>query len=323
MRYAPGFLRVIAIGVPAFFLAPHIPYVNGIILGLLLGIVFGNMLPVRASYETGTRFISSLGLETSILFLSFSINYRHIGELGTARFAWLIGMLFLVLLITPWLARRLRCPGHSGILIGFGTAICGSSAVAALSAQASSKKADTGIAIAVINLLGTAGMLLTPLLLPLFDLSPADEGFMVGGSLHAVGHVAGAAYVLGPETGEAAVTIKLARVALLTPCLLLMHFLVPGEVGAEKVRFRLPWYLWCFIAITIVNSLITFPPEFLKAMQVSGEFILTLAMTAIGLQLRLGELVASGKRGLAFGVLIFAVQVLLLVAGVWVFSISF
>lgn len=319
--YIPGLLRTVVIGVPAFFLAPYIPYTNGIVLGLLLGILFGNILPVKKAYDTGTRFISGRGMETSILFLSFSINYRHFGELGTTRFVWLIGVLILVLLVTPYLARRVRCPGHSGILIGFGTAICGSSAVAALSAQARSNKDDTGVAIAVTSLLGTAGMLLIPMVLPYFHLSPADQGFILGGSLHAVGNVAGAAFVMGPETGEAAITIKLARVAMLTPCLLLMHFLAPGEVRAEKVKFRLPWYLWCFIVITIVNSLVSFPPGFLKAMHVSGEFILTLAMTAIGLQLRLGELVASGKRGLAFGVIIFGVQILLLVAGVLVFAL--
>lgn len=313
-RNAPGILLVLVLGALAWFLAPLISFANSVIVGLLLGLIVGNVYKIGSSLETGVQTSSGKGLELSILFLSFSINYRNIGALGIGSFLIIVVVVFSTLILTSYLAKKMNCPGNSGLLIGFGTAICGSSAIAALSPQLKGSKEDTGMAIAVVNLLGSGMMLLFPLILPLFALSQAEQGIILGGSLHAVGNVAGAGYAMGPEIGEAAITIKLARIALLSPALIFMHLLLRDKTpGTPAVAFRLPWYLIAFILITIVNSLVPFPEPFIRGMKITGEVLLTLAMVAIGLKVRILSLLKSGKRGLAFGVVIFVLMTLLLV----------
>lgn len=308
-RNAPGMLLVLVLGALAWFLAPYISFANSVIVGLLLGLIVGNTYKIGSSLETGVQISSGKGLELSILFLSFSINYRNIGALGIGSFLIIVLVVFSTLILTRYLSKKMNCPGNSGLLIGFGTAICGSSAIAALSPQLKGSKEDTGMAIAVVNLLGSGMMLLFPLILPLFALSQAEMGIILGGSLHAVGNVAGAGYAMGPEIGEAAITIKLARIALLSPALIFMHFLLRDKTpGTPAVAFRLPWYLVAFIVITIVNSLVDFPASFINGMKITGEVLLTLAMVAIGLKVRILSLLKSGKRGIAFGVVIFVVM---------------
>jgi uncharacterized integral membrane protein (TIGR00698 family) len=288
----------LGIGLLAYFLAPFMPsFFGSILLALLGGIVVGNLFLLPASYQSGIGFTSSKLLEISILFLAFSINYTNIVHLGGLSFSLIALVLFSVLLITYFMAIQFKCPGSSGWLIGFGTAICGSSAIAALAPSTTENQDDIAISMAVVNLFGSLGMILLPLVLGGFGLNQTQLGFLIGGSLHSVGNVAGAGYAMGNEVGQAAITIKLARVALLSPALIFFNFL--SNKGNPKVsRFNLPWYLWSFIAITIISSVITIPAAYLVFFETAGKIVLTIAMAAIGLKVSFKKLFYSGKKAL-------------------------
>ena len=291
---------------------------NSILLALILGMLAGNVRTLPSSVQPGISFTSSRLLELSILFLAFDINYTHIARLGAGSFLSIVILVFSILLAGYYLAGRLKCPGTTGWLIGFGTAICGSSAIAALSPTVTKNKEEVGIAMAVTNLLGSIGMVVLPFLLMRTGFTTTQAGLLLGGSLHSVGNVAGAGYSMGSEVGEASITIKLARVALLSPALIFFKFLIHRqETSNWKQHFTLPWYLWSFIGITVLSSLVTFPVFLTDVMDTTGKLVLTIAMAAIGLNVSFKKLYLSGKRGLAFGSIIFAIQVLLLLALAW------
>lgn len=287
---------------------------NSIILGLFLGIILGNLIKFPKTFDSGIAFTSSKLLELSIVFLAFSINYTHIRDLGMSSFLIILILVILVLLLTLYLSKIFKCPGSTGWLVGFGTAICGSSAIAALAPTVAKNKDDVGISMAVINLFGVIGMILLPLLLGLFSGTPVDNGLILGGSLHSVGNVAGAAYAMGSETGEVAITVKLARISLLSPALIFFNIILnKGTVRNWKRYLKLPWYLFVFIGITILTSLVDLPQSFLAAMSFIGVLTLTTAMVAIGLKVSFRVLYDSGKKGMMFGLVMFLVQILLLV----------
>jgi uncharacterized membrane protein YadS len=147
-------------------------------------------------------------------------------------------------------------------------------------------------------------------------------GLFIGGTLHSVGNVAGAGYSINNDVGEAAITIKLARVALLSPALIFFNFLVNKNKDTHlKTIFTLPWYLWSFIAITIAATFIDFPSNFLDGMETGGKIILTIAMAAIGLKVSFKNLYYSGQKGFAFGLLIFAIQLILMGASLFFLNI--
>jgi uncharacterized integral membrane protein (TIGR00698 family) len=314
MEKTKGIVLSSVIGFSALFLANYTPSaINSILLALLFGILVRNAALVTEKFESGIGFTSSKLLELSIIFLAFSIDYTHIGKLGWISFTSIAFVLLLVLLVTFYLASKLNCPGSTGWLVGFGTAICGSSAIAALAPGVSKNKEDVAISMAVVNLFGTLGMIFLPMLLVRLHLDPAQIGFLVGGSLHSVGNVAGAGYAIGQEAGEVALTIKLARVALLSPALIFFNFLIHRKhVKSWKEHFKLPWYLIGFVSITIVSSWVDFPSLFLGAMDTIGKVVLTIAMAAIGLKVSFKSLLQSGKKGLSFGLLLFLLQLLLL-----------
>jgi len=309
-----GVLLALAIGLVAYFASFWLPGTfNSILTALLLGIVIGNAISLPESFQSGISFTGGKLLELSILFLAFSINYNHIAELGAASFAVIAAMVVAMLLITYYLAIKVKCPGSTGWLVGFGTAICGSSAIAALAPGITKNKDDVGIAMAVVNLFGSLGMIAMPFVLMKLDLSAAQMGLLLGGTLHSVGNVAGSGYAISNEVGEAAISIKLARVALLSPAIIFFNFLVnKNNANNWKEHFTLPWYLWSFIGITALSSFISFSPAFLNIMETAGKVVLTVAMAAIGLKVSFKKLYQSGQKGVGFGLIVFAIQTIIL-----------
>lgn len=315
-REGRGIILSTLVGFISLFLANYTPSaINSVMIALILGIALGNIVAVPKNFESGISYTSSKLLELSIIFLAFSINYSHISKLGTSSFVAVAIVLFTILILTFVLARKFKCPGSTGWLVGFGTAICGSSAIAALAPSVSNDKEDVAISMAVVNLYGTLGMIFLPMILLNLGLNAADMGLMIGGSLHSVGNVAGAGYTVGQEAGEAAITIKLARVALLTPGLIFINYLINRKTAQSwKDHFKLPWYLIGFILITIVGTFVTFPESYIASMEFIGKIILTVAMAAIGMKVSFKKLLQSGRKGLSFGLIIFLIQLGLLAA---------
>jgi uncharacterized integral membrane protein (TIGR00698 family) len=306
-----GILLSVVAGLTGFLLAEWIPSSPGsILMALLIGMLIGNFFRIPEQFNSGISFTSGKLLELSILFLAFSINYTHITRLGASNFIIIIVMVVIMVLITYYISNKVKCPGSTGWLVGFGTAICGSSAIAALAPSVAKNKEDVGIAMAVVNLFGSIGMIALPFLMMKLDLDVMQMGMLLGGTLHSVGNVAGSGYLISDEVGEAAITIKLARVAMLSPALIFFNYLVNKEkVNHWKEHFRLPWYLWGFIIITVFTSVVPFPDSFLGFMDQAGKIILTIAMAAIGLKVSFRKLFESGRRGVGFGLMAFLIQI--------------
>lgn len=306
------FIAALALGISYFF-----PFLNSILIGLLFGILIGNLYKIPNKLIVGIGFMGSKMLEISILFLAVGINYSHMGKIGWQSFLIIVIVVFVVLLFSVFLSKKMNCPSTVGWLVGFGTAICGSSAIAALAPSLNKNKEEVGVALAVVNLYGTIGMLALPLFIAAFSFTTLESSLLLGGTLHSVGNVAGAAFALSPEIGEQALTIKLARVALLSPGLIFFTFLTRDNSKKDwKSYFQLPWYLWGFIIITVLVSFIQIPQNFIALSSEFGKVLLTLAMVAIGLRVSFSSLFLTGKRGLVYGLFIFLFQILLVLIAI-------
>ena len=311
-----GVFISIFIGIVAIILGKYTPSsLNSILLALVLGILIGNIIKIPQNLDSGISFTSSKLLEVSIIFLAFGINYSNFAKIGATNFLIIAFTIFAILILTFFLSKKINCPGSTGYLIGFGTAICGSSAIAALSPSLKKEKEDVAIAMAVVNLFGALGMIAMPFIINKLTIIDIQKiGMIIGGTLHSVGNVAGAGFSMGKEIGDASITIKLVRVSLLTPGLIFMNYLINRKTAISwKDHFKLPWYLIAFVFITILATFVPFPKQFLDNSESIGKGILTIAMAAIGLKVSFKKLFQSGKKGLAFGLLIFIIQILFVV----------
>lgn len=293
-------------GTIVFLLSENFSFFNPILGGLILGILMGNFirLPQETQgivHKSGNRF-----LEFSVIFLAFGINYLHITKLGWEGLAFVFSLIIFIILLTFFWSKT-----PMNWMIGFGTAICGTSAIAALTPILKGEKKDAGVAMAVVNLFGMIGMILFPLILVKMNLKPLYAAWLIGGSLHSVGNVAGSGYMVSDTVGELSVTIKMVRVSLLSFGLIFFNFLTQRQAHLSwKKYFKLPWYIWGFLVITVLVSLVSVPEYLAEIIDLTGKLFLTLALTNIGLQIRFKDLIQSGKKGLAFGLGIWICQLL-------------
>jgi uncharacterized integral membrane protein (TIGR00698 family) len=306
-RHLPGILLSVGLAALGYLLASWVPGFNAVLWALLLGVLVGNLSSLAPAFQTGVGFGGKQVLNWAIIFLGFDVSARQITSLGWGTLGTIVLTVGLILFITYILAHWLRCPTTTGWLVGFGTAICGSSAIAALSGSVTEDKGDAGIALAVVNLLGLAGMLLWPALLPYLGSGEAFSGMLIGGTLHAVGNVVGAGYAMADEVGQLALTVKLGRVAMLAPGLIFFNWLVHRRSGGLD-RFRLPYYIWGFILVVALVALLPVPDPVIQGGKTAGKLLLTVAMAAIGLKISIGQLFRTGRVALGFGVLLFAIQ---------------
>ena len=309
----PGILLAVSLGLAAIFLAGFTPsFLNSYLLALLIGMLLAPQVNKISQLDAGISLSSSKLLEWSVVLLAFSMDYKAIGAIGAKDFAVIILVIFVVLVATYYLSKVLSCPGKTSWLIGIGTAICGSSAVAALAPKIKAAEEDVAISLASVNLLGSLGMLLLPLFFQFYPLLENEMAFLIGASLHSVGNVAGAGFSVSEEVGQLALVYKMARVALLSPALLFMVWLDSRKSNEQKFRFQLPWYLIVFIAVSILVSFFPLPSFLLKGSETIGKFILTIAMAAIGLKVDVFRLLKAGQRGLVFALIVFVLQISLL-----------
>jgi uncharacterized integral membrane protein (TIGR00698 family) len=312
----PGILLAAVLGFAAIFLSGYTPsFLNSYLLALLVGMLFAPQVNKLPQLDAGISLSSAKMLEWSVVLLAFSMDYKAIGAIGAADFVVIIIVVLVVLLATYYLSKVLSCPGKTGWLVGFGTAICGSSAIAALAPKIKAEKEDVAISLAAVNLLGSVGMILLPLMFQFFPLAEKQMAFLIGASLHAVGNVAGAGFSVSEEVGQLALVYKMARVALLSPALLFMVWLNARKTEGQAFQFQLPWYLIAFLLISILVSLFPLPEALINTTEFIGKIMLTIAMAAIGLKVHVLRLLKAGQRGLVFALLVFVLQMSLL----WLF----
>lgn len=310
----PGIVFSLAVGLIAIWLSSVFSTFNSILTGLFGGIILGNLISFSEIFKPGISWVASKFLEWAVVFLAFGISFATFNTIGVAPFIGLVVLVALMVWITYFFAKKMKCPGAVGWMVGFGTAICGSSAIAALAPTLKKSPEDVGVSLAVVNLYGTLGMIILPVFMLAWGVSDEKIAFMIGGSLHSVGNVAGAAFAVGDVVGENALLVKMIRVALLTPGLIWFNYLLnKGASKSWKSYIKLPWYLWVFMLLTAFQSAIEIPSEIVKFFQELGKYTLTFAMTAIGLNIVFKKLIQSGKRGLVFGAMIFGIQLLLLI----------
>lgn len=309
-KWLPGLGYSFALSAIAWVVAPWIPGVNAVLMGLILGMLVGNVFKPTELLSPGISEASSTVLELAIILLAFGAGFDKLSSLGWSTVGTIAVTVLVMLILTSILSRYMNCPRSTGLLVGFGTTICGSSAIAAVSPAVVEEKQDIGIALAVVNLLGGVFMILMPLGLMQFLELEEHAGLMIGATLHSVGNVAGAGYTIGEAAGLEAVAVKMIRVALLAPAVILFS-LINGKRSGSSFwsQFRLPYYLWLFFGVSLLVTWVPMPELVLSGAGFGADFLLTTAMVAIGLNTGFGRLYRSGRRAVGFGAVLFGFQV--------------
>ncbi len=302
MAVVPGLIAAGAVAAAAQFLSSHYG-APAMLMALLLGIAL-NFLSDEPRFAAGLGFSSRIVLRTGVALLGLRIGVDMAVDLG----ATLIGLIATGVILTIGagllMGRAMGFGPRFSFLSSGAVAICGASAAMAIAAiLPRDERSDERLVFTVVGVtvLSTLAMIVYPLLLPLMGLDGRGAGVFLGATIHDVAQVVGAGFSVSPEAGESATLVKLIRVAMLAPVVLVAS-LVVRRTAAETSAARppiLPLFVVAFLALATLNSMLRLPDALTDLAAAMSRAALLIAVAAVGMKTRLREVLRVGGRAIA------------------------
>ena len=297
----PGLLVALTIGLASTWLSTR--YGAPVMLfALLLGMAF-HFLHEEGRCVAGIEFAARSVLRIGVALLGVRITIDQIAGLGLGPVLTVIVGVITTMLFGWGLARLLGLRLSLGILSGGSVAICGASAALAISSvlpRNAELERDTILTVVAVTTLSTVAMVIYPLLVVPLGLDHVEAGIFLGGTIHDVAQVVGAGYMVSVETGEISTYIKLLRVAMLLPVVLVIAVAVARMgVGASKGKVPIPFFLLGFAALVGVNSMGVLPVIVAEQIGDASRWCLVTAISALGMKTSFKELAVVGWRPVA------------------------
>jgi uncharacterized integral membrane protein (TIGR00698 family) len=304
----PGLLLTAAIAAAAFGLRviPGVKTFSTMILAMVLGMAIHNLMTTPKIAKAGVAFSQKRVLRLAIILLGLQLTVRQVVEVGGPGVAILVTGVLATFAFTVWLGRVLGVDRRLAELIGAGTSICGASAIIATNTVTHGSDEDVAYALATVTLFGTICIFTYPIMKVLLGLDVHAYGLWAGSSIHEVAQVVAAAFQGGPDAGKLATVVKLTRVMMLAPMVLGLGAWAARramKAGGEEVHARppVPWFVFGFIAMMLLNSLVAVPPAVMAPLKLVTTFLFTMALAAMGLETDVRKLKARGLRPLVLG----------------------
>ena len=236
--------------------------------GIALALGMALALTVENPFLKRTRPAAKTLLQVSVVLLGFGMNLgavMHAGERGLGlALVTIVGTFTLGALLARWL----HIPARVSTLISAGTAICGGSAIAAVSAVVDAAEAEMSVAMGTVFLLNAVALYLFPRLGHWLGLTQVQFGTWAGMAIHDISSVVGAASQYGLTALQTATAVKLSRALWIVPVALLAgwHFQSgKTETGSgspeaakpkPKAKIQVPWFIGCFLLASLARTLV-------------------------------------------------------------------
>lgn len=273
-----------------------------ILLGLLIGLSLSFVAKDPRSHM-GLDFASRTCLRFGVVLLGLQVTFAQIGSLGVEPFAALAAIMTVTFLSGIVGARLVGQSSYTGILAGGATAICGASAAMALYGIIGRERVNQSqfaITLVVVSLASALAMSLYPILAEYLDLTDEQAGFLIGASIHDVAQAIGGGYAFSEEAGSYAAIVKLSRVAMLAPVVIITGLVIGGANTVEGdplwKRLALPWFIVAFFGVVLLNSLVSIPMPIRDAALSVSKGLLLIAVIATAMRSRLDLLMQTGIR---------------------------
>ncbi|HET9451066.1 MAG TPA: putative sulfate exporter family transporter [Aggregicoccus sp.] len=307
---APGLLLAAVLAGASYWLAtlPGLKVVGPLTVALLIGLALRAAMGLPGLLVEGNRFSAKTVLRLGIVLMGARLDFGLVASAGPRILLLDVAVIVVGIAGIAWLARRFGVPPKLATLLAVGTSVCGASAVVAASSVTRAEEEDTTLAVGLCGILGTAGVLFYVFAGPLRGFSTAQLAVLSGSTLHEVAQVMAAAFSWGTEAGDLGTLVKLTRVVLLAPALVVLG-LVSGAGAKLKYSWKeppIPWFVIGFLAIGVLGSVGLLAPSLRAGLSTTSVFLMVMAMAAMGLATPFQMIRRAGMKVIYAGLLGFA-----------------
>jgi len=240
-------------------------------------------------------------LQVSVVGLGFGMNAASAVKAGREGILFTVASIVGTLTVGLLMGRLFKIEKKTSLLIAGGTAICGGSAIAALSPVIKAEERQVSVALGVVFILNSVALFLFPVIGHLLHLSQSQFGLWSAIAIHDTSSVVGAAGRYGPEALQIATTVKLARALWIIPVSLLAAMFF--RRGSGRAKIRIPWFIGVFVLAILLNTWMPMPAVSHAVVQ-SAHAGLTLTLFLIGSGLTREVLKNTGFKPMLQGVLL-------------------
>lgn len=298
------------------------PIVGAPVIGIIIGVVWRLTIGLGVRLDPGVAKAKGFGLQCAVVVLGSQLSLTEVVKVGYGSLPVMLGTLIICLGVAYLVGRKVGIGSDLRTLIGVGTAICGASAIAAVSPVIKAKSNQIAYAVSTIFLYNIAAVLAFPPLGHALGLSQTEFGLFAGTAVNDTSSVVAAASAYGHAAADHAVVVKLVRTLMIIPICLALAALVrrrpaegastgePGRRGASTEErgvnpFKLvPWFLIGFLLVAAANSVKLIPAGSHVALSHGSLFLITTALAAIGLSTNVAELRRTGMKPLLLGLIL-------------------
>jgi uncharacterized integral membrane protein (TIGR00698 family) len=278
----------------------------GLVVGALIGLTVGN--PVSGTTGKASKKL----LQLAVILLGFGIHFSVVMKVGMTSVWVTMISITLTLVIGILLGRLFLVDRNLSVLLSSGTAICGGSAIAAMSPSIGASQTDTGVAMAVVFLLNALGLVIFPPIGRYLALSQEQFGFWSALAIHDTSSVVGAAAIYGSKALAVGTTVKLTRALWILP-------LAIGGAKLCKSEGKAPfqWFLVGFLAAAAIRTIFPSLEQLCNYGAVAGKHMMTGTLFLIG-----GGLSREQLKRIGVKPLLMAVALWIIVSCVTLFAVK-
>ena len=278
-----------------------------LIIGIILGMIYANSLRnhLPETWTPGIQYCSKRVLRLGIILYGFRLTFQQVVEVGLPGITVDCIIVAVTILGGVMVGKWLKMDRDIALLTSIGSGICGAAAVLGAEATLRTKPYKTAVAVATVVIFGTLSMILYPIgyQTGIIDLTPEQMGIFCGSTLHEVAHAVGAGEAIGGVTASTSIIVKMIRVMLLVPVLLILGWWAaakmrksPAAAEGEKGKVAVPWFAFGFLLVIGFNSLNLLPEVVVGWINQFDTFLLTMAMAALGAETSFDKFKKAGVK---------------------------
>ena len=271
------------------------PYVEALVLALLIGVVVAAVTRLPERLEPGIRFASRELLEVAVCLIGVAVDVALLRRAGIGLFAGIVAIVVASLAFTYAAGRAAGLPARLSVLVAAGNSICGNSAIAAVAPVIGADADDVAAAISFTAVLGVVVVLALPLLVPLLHLDDARYGVVAGMTVYAVPQVLAATLPVSAAAGAMATLVKLTRVLLLGPLVVAMSLVSHRKAGPTRGQI-VPWFIIGFVIFAGLRAAGLLSPAAIDVIRQVATALTIVAMAGLGLGVDVRALRRSSAR---------------------------
>jgi uncharacterized integral membrane protein (TIGR00698 family) len=316
----PGVILAIFVSTSGWFFHESLSGVlknsfSAVLFVVMLGVLLSNVFILRMAYLPGIRFCMRHLLRFGIVLMGAGIMFNDVLQIGGTSLLLIFAVIAIAFVVAHALGKLFGIPIRLATLIAGGTAICGGSAIAALTPVIKANDEDLSIAVTMNTLMGTIAVSLLPLIGHYFSLSDAAFGFWAGAAVNDTAQVVATGESYSQLSGGIATIIKMTRNALMIGIIPIVAFVysnyISGQVGGKNVPFftqvkqSIPLFVLGFLVMATLNSIGLFSwMTSISGMNISGligqvtKWSILIALAAIGLGTDLHKLRHVGSNSI-------------------------